>query len=63
MKPRKVEITNEVKALRYMRIQAGLSLRQAARLLSVTDTAISHMENGKMRLPYPSSPLYNVDRF
>jgi transcriptional regulator with XRE-family HTH domain len=33
-------------------MKAGLSLRQAGRLLGVTDTSISHMENGKMKLPY-----------
>ena len=49
---RTVEITAEVKTLRYLRIQAGLSLRQAGRLLGVTDTSISHIENGKMKLPY-----------
>ncbi|MGE3975635.1 MAG: helix-turn-helix domain-containing protein [Bdellovibrionales bacterium] len=48
---RNVEITGEVKTLRYMRIQAGLSMRQAGRLLGITDTAISHLENGKMKLP------------
>ncbi len=51
MKNRTVEITTEVKTLRYLRIQAGLSLRQASRLLGITDTAISHIENGKMKLP------------
>lgn len=52
MKNRSVAVTNEVRILKYMRINSGLSLRQAAARLNVTDTAISHIENGKMKLPY-----------
>jgi transcriptional regulator with XRE-family HTH domain len=47
----KYEITNEVKVLRYMRLQAGLSLKKAGRLIGVTDGAIGHLENGRMDLP------------
>ena len=45
------EITNEVRVLKYMRIQAGLSLRKAGLLLRITDGAIGHLENGRMLLP------------
>ena len=51
MKRKSVPITQEVRVLRYMRIQAGLSLKAAARKLAMTDGAISHIENGKMHLP------------
>lgn len=50
-KSRTVLITNEVRVLKYMRIEAGLSLRKASQRLSITDCAISHIENGKMHLP------------
>ena len=51
MKRKSVPITQEVRVLRYMRIQAGLSLKTAARKIQMTDGAISHIENGKMHLP------------
>lgn len=47
----KKEITTEVKVLRYMRLQAGLSLKKAGKLIGVTDGAIGHLENGRMDLP------------
>lgn len=50
-KDRTVPVTEEVRVLKYMRIQAGLSLKKAAKQFNVTDGAISHIENGKMRLP------------
>ena len=51
-KIRRVPITNEVRVLKYMRIQAGLSLRGASKVLNISDGAISHIENGKMALPW-----------
>lgn len=50
-KNRSVPITDEVRVLRYLRVQAGLSLKKAGKKLNMTDGAISHIENGKMRLP------------
>jgi len=50
-KNRAVPITDEVRVLRYLRVQAGLSLRKAGKKLNMTDGAISHIENGKMQLP------------
>ncbi len=48
---RNVPITNEVKVLKFMRIQAGHSLNSAGKILNVHGTTISHIENGKMCLP------------
>ena len=50
-KERQFPVTDEVRVLRYMRIEKGLSLKKAGRLLNITDGAISHIETGKMRLP------------
>jgi len=50
-KTRTVPVTDEVRVLKFMRIQASLSLKKAAKLLNMTDGAISHIENGKMSLP------------
>lgn len=50
-KERNVPVTDEVRVLKYMRIQAGLSLRKAGQRFGITDGAISHIENGKMKLP------------
>ncbi len=50
-KERCVPVTDEVRVLKFMRIQAGLSLRKAVRHFGMTDGAISHIENGKMKLP------------
>jgi transcriptional regulator with XRE-family HTH domain len=51
-KRRKVEITKEVRVLIYLRNAAGLSLKSAARNLPISFSAISHIENGNMSLPY-----------
>ena len=48
---RKIEISKDVMVLRYMRINAGLSLEGAGKELKVSGSAISHIENGKMQLP------------
>lgn len=45
-KDRSVPITEEVRVLKFMRIQAGFSLKKAARQFNMTDGAISHIENG-----------------
>ncbi len=50
-KDRSVPVTDEVRVLKFMRIQAGLSLRKAGKHFEMTDGAISHIENGKMKLP------------
>lgn len=47
----RVIMTNEARVLRQMRIQAGLSMRQAGRLLGCTDSYISHIENGRSDVP------------
>ncbi len=51
LKESKFPVSDEVRVLKYMRLEKGLSLRTAGRLLNITDGAISHIENGKMRLP------------
>lgn len=51
-KRRKVEITKEVRVLIYLRNAAGLSLKAAAKNLPISFSAISHIENGNMSLPY-----------
>ncbi len=37
--------------LREMRLQAGLSMRKAGRLMGCTDSYISHIENGRTNVP------------
>lgn len=44
-------VTTANKALRYMRQQRRLSMNQAGRLCSITGSAISHLEHGRMDLP------------
>ena len=51
-KRRKAEITKEVRVLIYLRNAAGLSLKAAAKNLPISFSAISHIENGNMSLPY-----------
>ena len=44
-------MTKEARILREMRIQAGLSMRQAGALIGCTDSYISHIENGRSDVP------------
>ena len=47
----RIIMTNEARILREMRIQAGLSMRQAGALVGCTDSYISHIENGRSDVP------------
>jgi transcriptional regulator with XRE-family HTH domain len=44
-------MTNEARALRELRIARGLSMRKAGELIGVTDSYISHIENGRVDFP------------
>ena len=46
-----VTITNEVRILRHMRIDKGLSMRKAGELIGRSDSYISQIENGRMNVP------------
>lgn len=50
-KRRSYEITKAVKILRYMRLMGRTSMKEAGKRLGISDSAISHIENGKMELP------------
>lgn len=49
---RSVPVTDEVRTLRYMRIESGFSLNRAGALIEISGAAISHIENGRMRMPF-----------
>lgn len=44
-------MTNEARVLRELRIQSGLSMRQAGDLLNRSDSYIAHLETGRMDIP------------
>lgn len=46
-----VKLTNEARVLKEMRISKGLSMRQAGELLGKSDSYISQIENGRMKVP------------
>lgn len=52
-------MTNEAKILRVLRIQTGLSMRQAGKLIGCTDSYILHIENGCTNIPTGC----NLDKF
>lgn len=47
----RVIMTNEARVLRELRIQSGLSMRQAGDLLNRSDSYIAHLETGRMDIP------------
>lgn len=47
----RIIMTNEARALRELRIARGLSMRRAGQLIGVTDSYISHIENGRVDFP------------
>lgn len=47
----RIVMTTEAKVLRDLRIQSGLTMRQAGALLGLSDTYISHIETGRMDPP------------
>ena len=47
----RVIMTNEARALRELRIARGLTMRKAGLLVGVTDSYISHIENGRVDFP------------
>ncbi len=47
----RVIMTNEARALRELRLARGLSMRKAGLLIGVTDSYISHIENGRVDFP------------
>jgi transcriptional regulator with XRE-family HTH domain len=44
-------MTNEARVLRRLRIERGLSMRQAGELLGRSDSYISQIENGRLKPP------------
>lgn len=55
----RIIMTNEARALRELRIMHGLSMRKAGKLIGVSDSYISHIENGRIDFPRGAS----LDRF
>lgn len=55
----RIIITNEARALRELRIMHGLSMRKAGALIGVSDSYISHIENGRTDFPKNS----RLDKF
>jgi transcriptional regulator with XRE-family HTH domain len=47
----RIIMTNEARALRELRIMHGLSMRRAGELIGVSDSYISHIENGRVDFP------------
>lgn len=47
----RIVMTNEARVLRELRMQTGLSMRQAGVILGCTDSYISHIENGRADVP------------
>jgi len=51
------KITVENKILRYMRLQKGLSMREAGSLFGLSSSLINHLEHGRMDLPPHRVPV------
>lgn len=47
----RIVITNEARVLKELRIQHGLSMRQAGSLIGRSDSYIAHIETGRMDMP------------
>ena len=47
----RVHLTNEARVLKEMRLARGLSMRQAGELYGKSDSYISQIENGRMKVP------------
>ena len=45
---RQIDVSNEARVLRLMRIEKGLSMRKAGELIGRSDSYISQIENGRM---------------
>jgi len=44
-------MTDEARVLKQMRIERGLSMREAGSLMGWSDTYVSHIENGRVDVP------------
>lgn len=47
----KIILTNEARVLRALRLEHGLSMKRAGKLLGVSDSTIAHIETGRMNPP------------
>jgi len=55
----RIVMSNEARALRELRIMHGLSMKKAGALIGVSDSYISHIENGRSDFPRGSA----LDKF
>jgi transcriptional regulator with XRE-family HTH domain len=46
-----IHMTNEARVLKCLRLERGLSMRQAGELLGKSDSYISQIENGRLKPP------------
>ena len=46
-----IKMTNEARVLHKMRLEQGLSMRQAGSLITLSDSYISHIETGRIDVP------------
>lgn len=53
----RVVMTDEARVMRDLRIKQGLSMKAAGKLLNVSDSYISHIENGRTAVPMGNSLL------
>ena len=47
----RIIMTDEARVLKELRISRGLSMRKAGELMGVSDSYISHIENGRLDVP------------
>ena len=47
----KIILTNEARVLKELRIEAGLSMRAAGKMIGLSDSTIAHIETGRMAIP------------
>lgn len=51
LRTHKIHLTNEARVLKELRISLRLSMRQAGELFGKSDSYISQIENGRMKVP------------
>ena len=53
----RVVMTDEARVMRDLRIRESLSMKAAGKLIGVSDSYISHIENGRVEIPTSHSLL------
>lgn len=56
-------MTEAAKVLRDLRLKKGFSMRKAGELIGVTDSYISHIENGRSNVPVGEALLAILDAY